>query len=80
MFCKGIEQFFVFDLYCHFVNIPCAIGFGISNTKQARQICEVSDGIIFGSAIVKIIEQYGKNCVPYVIAYVKKMIQTITSQ
>ena len=32
---------------------PCAIGFGISTPRQARQIAEVSDGAIVGSAIVK---------------------------
>jgi len=59
-------------------NIPCAVGFGISNPDQARQICEVSDGVIVGSAIVKIIEQYGEKCLPYVIEYVKKMKQAVS--
>ena len=33
------------------------VGFGISNPDQARDAAEVSDGVIVGSAIVKLIEQ-----------------------
>jgi tryptophan synthase, alpha subunit len=54
-------------------NIPCAIGFGISTPEQAADMAAVSDGIIVGSAIVKIIAKYGKACVPYVAEYVKSM-------
>ena len=36
-------------------NKPVAVGFGISNAKQARSIAKVADGVIVGSAIVKII-------------------------
>ena len=52
---------------------PCAIGFGISTPEQAHAMAEISDGAIVGSAIVKIIAQYGEECVPYVAEYVKKM-------
>lgn len=34
---------------------PVAVGFGISDAKQARYIAGVADGVIVGSAIVKII-------------------------
>ncbi len=34
---------------------PIAVGFGVSNPKQAAQLATVADGIIVGSAIVKII-------------------------
>lgn len=54
-------------------DIPCAIGFGISTTDQATKMAEISDGVIVGSAIVKIVAQYGKECVPYVEAYVRNM-------
>lgn len=36
---------------------PIAIGFGISNPKQAAFTAGIADGIIVGSAIVKIIEE-----------------------
>lgn len=54
-------------------DIPCAIGFGISTPEQASRMAEISDGVIVGSAIVKIVEQYGLNCVPYVVDFVSSM-------
>jgi tryptophan synthase alpha chain len=54
-------------------DIPCAIGFGISTQEQASQMAEISDGVIVGSAIVSIVEQYGTDCVPYVEEYIKKI-------
>lgn len=54
-------------------DIPCAVGFGISTPEQAAKVAAVSDGIIVGSAIVKIVAQYGKDCVPYVEEYVRSM-------
>lgn len=58
-------------------DIPCAIGFGISTTEQAKAMADISDGIIVGSAIVKIIEEYGKECIQPVLKYVKTMIDAI---
>lgn len=54
-------------------DIPCAIGFGISTTEQAAKMAKISDGVIVGSAIVKIVAKYGKDCVPYVEDYVRSM-------
>ena len=38
------------------VSLPVFIGFGISGPEQAKQAVETGDGVILGSAIVKIIE------------------------
>lgn len=57
--------------------IPCAIGFGISNPQQAREMAQHADGVIVGSAIVKICGQYGRDCVPHVKQYVKEMKDAI---
>ena len=46
--------------------IPCAVGFGISNPQQARQMADVSDGAIVGSAIMKIIGEYGREAPAHV--------------
>ena len=54
-------------------DVPCAVGFGISTPEQAYAMAKVSDGAIVGSAIVKIVAKYGKDCVPYVAEYVKEM-------
>lgn len=58
-------------------DIPCAIGFGISTPEQAARMVKFSDGVIVGSAIVKIVEQYGVNCVPHVVEYVRMMKNAI---
>ena len=56
-------------------DIPCAVGFGISTPEQAAKMCQSADGAIVGSAIVKLCEKYGKDCVPYVAEYVKSMVE-----
>jgi len=40
---------------------PVAVGFGISTPEQAKEVSGFADGVIVGSAIVKIIEEEGKN-------------------
>ncbi len=60
-------------------NIPCAVGFGISTPQQAAEMAEAADGVIVGSAIVKLCEKYGSDCVPYVADYVRSMKQAISS-
>lgn len=51
-------------------SVPCAIGFGISTPEQASQMAKAADGVIIGSAIVKIIAEYGENCWKPVCDYV----------
>lgn len=53
--------------------LPCAVGFGISTPEQAKKMAALSDGAIVGSAIVKLIAQYGREAAPYVADYVKSM-------
>ena len=58
-------------------DLPCAIGFGISTPEQARKMAGLSDGAIVGSAIIKLLEQHGKNAPKYIGAYVKEMKDAI---
>jgi tryptophan synthase alpha chain len=58
-------------------DIPCAIGFGISTPEQAARMSRFSDGVIVGSAIVRIIGQYGEDCVSHVVDYVREMKSAI---
>lgn len=53
--------------------IPCAIGFGISTPEQARKMAAISDGAIVGSAIIRLLEQHGKDAPKYVGEYVRSM-------
>ncbi len=52
---------------------PCAIGFGISNENQAEHFAAFADGIIVGSAIVRLIAKYGRQCVEPVALFVERM-------
>ena len=54
-------------------DIPCAIGFGISTKMTAS-----ADGVIVGSAIVKIIAKYGREAAQPVFEYVKSMKDAIS--
>lgn len=60
-------------------DIPCAIGFGISTPEQAREIAAVADGVIVGSAIVKLVAQHSRDSAGPVGEYVRKMKAAISS-
>ena len=53
--------------------IPCAIGFGISTPKQAKLMADKADGVIVGSGIVSLCEEYGKEASAKVFEYVRGM-------
>ena len=63
----------IVDVVRQNTEIPCAIGFGISTPEQAEKMAGIADGVIVGSAIVKLIDQYGKDAPDYVGKYVKSM-------
>lgn len=54
-------------------NVPCAVGFGISTPEQAAEMANISDGAIVGSAIVRVVEKYGKAAPKHVGEFVKSM-------
>lgn len=54
-------------------DIPVLVGFGISTPKQAHEIALSSDGVIIGSAIIKLVEKYGAQCVPYAYEFAKSI-------
>ncbi len=54
-------------------SVPCAIGFGISTPEQAKRMAALSDGAIVGSAIIKLLERFGKDAPEQIAAYVREM-------
>ena len=58
-------------------DIACAVGFGISTPEQAKEMAAHADGVIVGSAIVKLCAKYGRDCVPYIKDYVANMKDAI---
>lgn len=58
-------------------DIPCAIGFGISTPQQAREMAQKADGVIVGSAIVKLAAQHGRAAAAPIGDYVRSMKDAI---
>ncbi len=54
-------------------DLPLAVGFGINTPEQASNIGKIADGVIVGSAIVKIIEEYGEDATEPLKEYVSSM-------
>ena len=52
---------------------PAAIGFGISTPEQAAKMSKVADGVIVGSAMVRIVASEGANAPEKLAEYVKNM-------
>lgn len=57
--------------------VPCAVGFGISTSEQAREMAEEADGVIVGSAVVKLAGEFGINSPSHIGEYVKVMKDAI---
>ena len=58
-------------------DLPVAIGFGISSCEQAKSMAAKSDGVIVGSAIVRLVGEHGDECIDSVRKYVSSMIEAI---
>ena len=69
----------IMDVVRQNTTVPCAIGFGISKPDQAMKMAALSDGIIVGSAIIKLLEKYGKDAPKYIGEYVASMKNAIRS-
>ena len=60
---------------------PVCVGFGISNPEQAKTVATMADGVVVGSAIVKLIEQHGTGAelAEKVSAFVKPLVDAVKS-
>ncbi len=56
---------------------PVAVGFGINTKEQVHQYTTIADGAIVGSAIVKIIAQYGEDAGSHIYDYVSEMVSGV---
>lgn len=61
------------------VQLPIQVGFGISTPEHAKQIAPLADGIVVGSALVKLIERYGASSRLFseVENFVKRMVRAM---
>ena len=56
-------------------DVPTAVGFGINTAEQVHKYSSIADGAIVGSAIVKIIAQYGGEAGSHIYDYVHEMVE-----
>ncbi|ACM22729.1 MULTISPECIES: tryptophan synthase subunit alpha [Thermotoga] len=57
------------------IALPLFVGFGISRHEQVRKVWEIADGVIVGSALVRIMEESKRQEIPQkVVARVKELI------
>jgi tryptophan synthase alpha chain len=59
---------------------PIAVGFGIHTPAQATEMARNADGVIVGSAIVKIVAEHGANAGPHIYNYVKEMKDAVSGR
>ncbi len=61
--------------------VPVCVGFGISTPEQARAVAGMADGVVVGSAIVKLVEQNGAepDVADKVAAFVKPLVDAVKS-
>ncbi len=62
-------------------NVPVGVGFGISTVEDARAVGEFADGVVVGSALVKIIAEYGqsKELLPQVGQFIASLKQGLVA-
>ncbi len=60
-------------------DVPVAIGFGINTKEQVNKYSAIGDGAIVGSAIVKMIAEYGEAAGPKLHEYVTEMVSGLAS-
>lgn len=62
--------------------VPVCVGFGISTPDQAREVARAADGVVVGSAIVRIIELHGSS--PALAArlaeFVKPLVEAVHAE
>lgn len=60
-------------------DVPVCVGFGVSNPQQAATIAAMADGVVVGSAIVKLIEKNGASpdVAAQLEAFVKPLVDAV---
>ncbi len=57
--------------------VPVAVGFGVNSPEDARAVAAFADAVVVGSALVKVVEQYGRS--PELLDEVKRFVAALKS-
>ena len=63
-------------------SVPVGVGFGITTAEEAKAVGEFADGVVVGSALVRIIEKYGRSekLLPLVADFIAELKQGLVHQ
>lgn len=67
----------MFEYINEYCDIPTALGFGISTKDQVKDLKGYADGVIVGSAIVKLIEEYGEKAEAPLTCFAQEIIDEL---
>jgi tryptophan synthase alpha chain len=59
---------------------PVLVGVGVSNAEQARQACEVADGVVQGASVVRRLIEHGPDAVGAYVAEVRGALDALVSE
>lgn len=61
--------------------VPVAVGFGISTPAQAAEVARAADGVVVGSAIVRVVAQHADSplVAQHVESFVKPLVEAVKS-
>ena len=60
-------------------NLPLYVGFGISTPEQAASVAKIADGVIVGSALIKLVSEAGDAAVAAAATFLGQMVQAVNS-
>jgi tryptophan synthase alpha chain len=60
-------------------DVPILVGFGISGPDQVKAVCEVADGAIVGSALVRLVAEQAANGPAALAAAIEKFVGDLTA-
>ena len=60
-----------------YAHVPAAIGFGISTPEQAEKMSRLADGVIVGSAMVRLVEKFGEKAGPEIGRFAKELANAV---
>lgn len=58
--------------------VPCVVDCALAAPEQAGQMAGIADGVTVGSALVKLLKQYGAQAPEHIGAYVKSMKEALS--